>query len=200
VAPTTSWTTLILPGINDSGEGHWQTAWERLIPGARRVCAPDWERPVCADWIMALDGAVADAGPDVVLVAHSLGCLQVVRWAQQSLARPGDRRGAARQRSAVRAALLVAPPEPALPTFPRQAVGFGAVSDQRLPFPSMLVASADDPYATLDFSRRCAEAWGSQFVDIGRCGHVNAESGVGDWPQGQRLLADLIGPAGLPWR
>lgn len=179
---------LILPGINDSGEGHWQTAWQRLIPTAQRVRAPDWTRPVCADWIAALAGAVDAAEDDVVLVAHSLGCLQVAGWAAQL---------PAGEATPVRAALLVAPPDPALPAFPKEASGFQAIPDRRLPFPSTVVASADDPYASQEFSRRCADRWGSRFVDIGCCGHVNVSSGLGDWQQGRALLAELLAGAGL---
>lgn len=36
-----------------------------------------------------------------------------------------------------------------------------------------------------------AERWGSRFVEIGRAGHINTESGYGPWPQGLELLHTL---------
>ena len=56
---------------------------------------------------------------------------------------------------------------------------------------SLVVASHDDPYGSLDFSRGCADAWGSRWVDIGPAGHINGDSGLGDWPEGKRLLESL---------
>jgi predicted alpha/beta hydrolase family esterase len=125
-----------------------------------------------------LERAVATAGPDVILVAHSLGCLQLVHWARET-------------RLSVQGALLVAPADPSGPTFPTAAVGFGPVPLGRLPFPSTLIVSADDPYASATFVQRCADAWGSRLVDIGCRGHINAESGLGDWPEGRRWLEKL---------
>ncbi len=171
---------LILPGIKGSGPDHWQTAWERTLPGARRVIVPDWDRPVCSDWTAALDWAVAETGPDVVLVAHSLGCLQVVHWARDTRLR-------------VRGALLVAPPDPDGAAYPVEATGFAPVPTLPLPFPSTLVASEDDPYASWAFSHRCADAWGSRLICVGRRGHINAATGLADWPEGQRWLAELTG-------
>lgn len=169
---------LILPGINGSGPEHWQTRWERRLPGARRVPERDWDRPDRAEWVAALDQAVASAaGAAVVLVAHSLGCLQVAHWA-----------AAAAGASAVRGALLVAPPDPARPDFPEVATGFRPVPVTALPFPSILVASRNDPYGSFAFAEGCARAWGSRLVDAGSCGHINADSALGDWEDGLRLL------------
>jgi predicted alpha/beta hydrolase family esterase len=175
-APTS---ILTLPGIHGSGSGHWQTLWERALSNAKRVIVPDWDRPVRTLWVRALERAVADAGPSVAVAAHSLGCLQIVHWARDT-------------RLAIRGALLVAPPDPTGPAFPSEAIGFAPLPAARLPFPSIIVASADDPYATLTFSRQCATAWGGRFVDIGARGHINADSGLGEWPEGQRLLADVM--------
>jgi predicted alpha/beta hydrolase family esterase len=89
--------------------------------------------------------------------------------------------------------LLVAPPDPAGPAFPRDALGYGEPALAPLPFPSIVVASSDDPYGSLGFAERCARAWGSRLVEIGPRGHINADSGLGDWEEGQRLLASLAG-------
>jgi hypothetical protein len=170
---------LILPGMNGSGEGHWQTAWERLLPRSRRLTGLDWDHPVCTDWAAALERSVTEGGRDVVLVAHSLGCLQVAHWAAQT-------------QLSVRAALLVAPPDPEGSVFPSGALGFAPLPLSPLRFPSTVVASVDDPFATIQFSQRCAEVWGSRFVNIGMRGHINSASNLGDWPEGQRILSALI--------
>ena len=187
---------LILPGINDSGPAHWQSLWEASIPGARRVLQDDWDNPDCAAWVAALARAVKEAPCEeregdragAVLVAHSLGCLLVAHAAA----------GPSREALAhnVRGALLVAPPDPDAISFPADiARGFDPLPLAPLPFPSVLVASRDDPYADFAFARRVAGAWGSELVDAGARGHLNAESGLGDWPEGRRLLAGLMASA-----
>jgi len=47
-----------------------------------------------------------------------------------------------------------------------------------------------------------AAGWLSSFVDAGELGHINANSGLGAWREGQALLARLIGSAtsNRPWQ
>ena len=171
-------TGLVLPGYQGSGELHWQTLWERSDPGLRRVEQRSFEEPVCREWVEALEAAVAASGPDVVLVAHSLGCLLVVHWAAAS----------SRQ---VRGALLVAPPDPERADFPPQIAGFSPLPERRLPFPSLLVASSDDPYCAPARAQEFARRWGSRLMELGALGHINADSGLLDWPAGRALLREL---------
>jgi predicted alpha/beta hydrolase family esterase len=175
---------LILPGYGGSGPAHWQTFWEQANPNARRVEARDWYAPDRAEWVWNLQDAVQRiqaCGRDLILVAHSLACLQVVHWAVRA--------GAASL--CVRGALLVAPPDPDGPEFPVSATGFAPLPLVQLPFPVIVVGSTDDVYATTDFSEACANAWGARFVNVGALGHINAASGLGEWPEGQRLLDEL---------
>ena len=178
---------LLLPGIGNSGPGHWQTLWAHTDASMELIGGQDWNRPVCRQWVENLEAAIRRAGPDTVLVAHSLGCLQVAHWAQSS-------------RTSVRAALLVAVPDPDRSTFPNEALGFSPLGLKRFAFPSTVVASSNDPYADLDYSQRCASAWGSSLVNIGPQGHINAASGLGDWRQGRALLEELvaISVSGIP--
>lgn len=170
---------LIIPGWGDSGPEHWQTLWERATPHARRVVQRDWEQPARADWVLEIDRAIASSPGPPVLVAHSLGCLAVAHWA------------AANNRP-VAAALLVAPSDAERRDFPPTIRGFAPVPTLRFPFPSVLVASANDPFIHLERARSFAEAWGGRFVDVGRCGHINAASGFGPWPAGELLLNELM--------
>jgi len=169
----------MLPGYDDSGPGHWQTLWERAHPEYRRVQQRSWTAPVCDEWVAALDAAIVEANRAVVLVAHSLGCLTVAHHAARH-ARP------------VRGALLVAPPDADDPTFSPLIKGFRPIPRAPLPFPSIVVASDDDWYMGPDDARVLAEAWGSRFVLVEKAGHFNTDSGFGPWPEGERLLADLL--------
>lgn len=169
---------LILPGIGNSGPLHWQSIWEQLNPDFERVQQHDWEHPVCAEWVAAIEAAVQRAGPQVILVAHSLACLAVAHWA-------------AGTHSPIKAALLVAAPDANGMNFPEEALGFSETPALPLPFPSTLVISTDDPYADPENAERLARAWGSRVVHIGHCGHINASSNLGAWPAGYALLDEL---------
>jgi hypothetical protein len=173
-------TTLLLPGIGNSGLEHWQSRWLALHHDFHRVLQDDWDRPDLAAWCRNLEAAVHDANSPVVLVAHSLGCLLAVHWET-------------RTQLLVRGALLVAPPDPASAAFPPEAAGFSPVPlRRRLPFPSILVSSSNDPYGTPEFSRNCAAAWGSRLIEAGPLGHINAASGLGEWRQGLGFYEDLL--------
>jgi predicted alpha/beta hydrolase family esterase len=169
---------LIVPGIGGSGSDHWQSRWEAAEPKYRRVQMPDWDRPELGVWLEKLAEAVRAAPEPPVIVAHSLGCLAVAHFA----ARGG----------AARAAMLVALPDCRGKAFPEAARSFAAAPLEPIPFPTRVVASRNDPYASFEYAESCAKAWGSAFSDAGRVGHINAESGLGDWAFGRRLLADLL--------
>jgi predicted alpha/beta hydrolase family esterase len=168
---------LLVPGYGNSGPQHWQSLWEAR-EGYLRVQQQDWDHPVCAEWIQALDRAVREAAADVVIAAHSLGTLLVTHWLVTAKLRIGG-------------ALLVAVPNPEAPGFPPEAQGFAPVSRVRLKCPSIVVASTDDPYGDLRFVGQCAKAWGSRLVNVGKAGHINAASGLGEWSLGHELLQSL---------
>jgi predicted alpha/beta hydrolase family esterase len=169
---------LLVPGIGNSGPEHWQSRWESEQDSYVRVQQRDWENPVCADWVSSLELAAQRAAPGAIIAAHSLGCLVLAHWL-------------ARTSVSIAGALLVAIPDPSRTSFPVQAVGFAPVPLERFPCPSIVVASSDDPYSDLEFSQRCAGAWKSRFVNIGRAGHINADSGLGNWSEGHSMLRSL---------
>lgn len=175
---------LIIPGLGGSGPGHWQSLWQARLPNARRVEQADWDRTDRADWIARLDDAVAQAEHPPILVAHSLSCALVACWA-------------ASHRRPVHAALLVAPADIESDTHtPLEAHVFRPLHMRRLPFPTIVVASRDDPYVAFGRATEMAKAWGAELVNIGNAGHINTAAGYGEWPQGERLLARL--QAGSP--
>ena len=166
---------LIVPGIGNSGPSHWQSLWQEKRPEWHRLKVKDWDHVVCDDWVAAISRQAASLGPDTLIVAHSLGCLAVVHWA-------------AREEKKIRGALLVAVPDPASQVFPVSALGFSPVPLKKLPFPSTVVASTNDPYGSASYANACSKAWGSDYFEVGSHGHLNSESGLGDWPAGSKLL------------
>jgi len=178
-------TFITLPGIGGSGEDHWQTLWERSDPSMKRFNPPDWDKPELLTWCDALQDAVDAAGDPIILVAHSLSCLLVAHWA-------------ARSTSAVIGAFLVAVPDPNSRAFPPAASSFRAVPAGALRFPSLIVASLDDPYGAHEYLQGRAQEWKSQLVDIGAFGHINASSNLGEWPQGKSLLNSFVESLGFP--
>lgn len=173
---------LILPGWQNSGPEHWQSRWETLH-GFRRVDQHDWMTPRRGDWIARLEDVILGSDGPVVLVAHSLGCILTAAWAQVS-----------RSTARVQGALLVAPGDPERDELRGVLPSWAPIVRDRLPFPSLLLGSHDDPYCSLAKAQSLADAWGSRFIDCGPCGHINAESGLGDWPDGLALLRELTDP------
>lgn len=171
---------LVLPGIGNSGPQHWQTRWALRHPDWQLVNLGNWDSPVCEDWIRALDVAVQACPSPPILVAHSLACLLVAHWAS-------------RVRATVKGALLVAVPDPQGARFPATARGFAPVPMAPFAFRSLVVASANDPLGSLAHAKHCAIAWGSTFIDIGQAGHINADSGHGEWEEGYALLQQFRG-------
>jgi len=172
---------LIVPGLGGSGPDHWQTRWEMLTPRHRRVVQRDWDHPDREGWLAALAAAIDAAAEPVVLVAHSLGCALVAHAATRPVA------------ARVRAALLVAPADVDSPLCtPAEAHVFAPMPLVALPFPATVVASETDPYVTLERARGFAAAWGAELIDAGPLGHLNAASGLGDWPAGRAIFEALI--------
>lgn len=179
---------LIVPGLNNSGPSHWQTIWERERTDCTRVDLGMWANPHRNTWVNKLNAAIAAARGPVVLVAHSLGCHAVAWW--NALEQPGPD-------SKVVGALLVAPPEVEGPDIDERLQHFAPVVRRRFPFTSILAASQNDPYICFGHARRFARIWGSRLVDVGYLGHINADSGIADWPYGRYLL-DRLTAAVLP--
>ncbi|MCU0956990.1 MAG: alpha/beta hydrolase [Hydrogenophaga sp.] len=170
---------LILPGWQNSGPDHWQSRWETLH-GYQRVEQHDWMTPRRGDWIARLEDVILGCDGPVLLVAHSLGCILTAAWAQIS-----------RSTARVQGALLVAPGDPERDALRAVLPSWAPIVRQRLPFASTLIGSRNDPYCSHDKAQSLAQAWGSRFIDLGERGHINAESGLGDWPEGLLWLNEL---------
>jgi len=171
---------LLLPGWQNSDPAHWQSRWEAIY-GDHRVEQHDLMRPLRGDWCARLEEAVLAAQGPVALVAHSLGCILLAAWAAHS-----------RQVSKVRAALLVAPGDVERDDLRQMIPGWAPIVRQQLPFPSLMIAADNDPYCAAERSREMARDWGASYIAAGARGHINSESGLGDWPEGRKLLTDLL--------
>jgi predicted alpha/beta hydrolase family esterase len=173
-------TVLILPGWQNSGDAHWQSRWEALY-GYTRVQQHDWMRPLRGDWMAQLEEYVLAAPTPVVLVAHSLGCMLTAAWAAHS-----------QNTHKVQAAFLVAPGDPEREELQVALKSWWPVVMEKLPFAAELLGSQNDPYCSFERAQGFASAWGAEFVDYGAAGHINADTGLGDWPDGQARLQALI--------
>ncbi|MBB1653263.1 alpha/beta hydrolase [Delftia sp. UME58] len=166
---------IIVPGWRNSGPDHWQSLWAQQLPHAERVEQDDWLVPHREPWVAALEQLVLSRPEPVVLAAHSLGCITAAHLGPEASAR-------------VRGALLVAPADPERRA---QLADFAPVPYAPLPYRSVLVASSNDPYCPIRRAGAYARAWGSEFVRLQNAGHINVESGFGDWPLGLALLQSL---------
>ena len=170
---------LMIPGLSGSGPDHWQTAWENHDPGIQRVEQNNWEEPQLAEWLQTLEEYVTQANSPVILVAHSLGVSLVAHWAKQANGR-------------IQGALLVAPADVDSPAHtPEILRNFSPIPVEPLPFPSIVIASENDPYVSIERAEHFAQHWGSQFVNVGKLGHINADSKLGLWQDGLDYLFSL---------
>ena len=170
---------LIVPGLNGSAEGHWQHWLKASLPQARLVEQDDWDSPNPDVWLLRFARTVVDV-PGAVIVAHSLGCILTAHAASRFPGLP------------IRAALLVAPADVDSPAHtPDLLRSFSPAPTARLPFPSIVVASTDDPFMAFARAQALAGDWGSRFVNAGAAGHINIASGYGPWPAARDLFDEL---------
>ena len=170
----------LLPGWQNSDAGHWQSLWQQQF-GYQRLEQHNWQHPLRGDWSIRLQETVLDAPGPVTLVAHSLGCILVEWWAAHSQV----------AKTKVRGALLVAPVDTELESLRGALPSWSPVLLHKLPFPSILVGSENDPNCSLARAQAMADGWGSRFVNAGAAGHINTASGLGLWDDGLALLKTL---------
>ena len=180
-------TILFVPGLRDEMPDHWQTLLQAELPKA--ACVPRMraakEKLSCAAWVAMLDRSIARIQGPVILAAHSAGVMIVAHWA-------------ARIRRPIRGALLATPPDFSSPLpagYPTKETlrdnGWLPLPLEELPFPSVVVASRNDPLARFARVEAFARAWGSRVVDAGRVGHLNPAAGFGPWPMAREILETL---------
>ncbi|WP_092805942.1 RBBP9/YdeN family alpha/beta hydrolase [Rhodococcus globerulus] len=179
-------TVVLVPGLRDHVEDHWQTHLEKKLDKVRSVPPLEHDKLSCAARVAALDAVLTDISGPVVLVAHSAGVMITAQWAR------------CRNRP-IADALLVTPPDFDFPLpgpYPTpeelEQNGWMPIPRQRLPFPSTVAASRNDPLAGYRRVAGLAEGWGSQLLDLGEVGHLNPAAGYGYWPHAEELVQDMI--------
>lgn len=177
---------LIIPGYDGSDPGHWQHRLAQKLSSARIVEQPDWKMPSLTEAVVQIVKALQHPhSKPVVFITHSAGG-NLVAHAMQMIKEQA-------LKDKVKGAFLVTPPcDEALSKLQGLDPAFLPTPRDPLPFPSALVASSDDPFATLEQSADLALAWGSQFVEAGPAGHINMASGHGPWPEGMMRFAGFL--------
>jgi len=169
----------IVPGLGNSGEQHWQSFFERSGDNFTRIQQQEWNAPVCADWIKTIDDALANQDlSTVILIGHSLGCVTIAHWAKK-------------YGKIIKGALLVAPSDFEAPQYTFPATGFAPIPKERINFRTIVVASSNDQWVSLERAKFFADNWGSEFINIGDAGHINTLSGHHQWHEGLAILKTL---------
>lgn len=171
-----------IPGLKNSGPEHWQSIWETKNSNKfNRIQQKNWETPDMITWTNQLEVSYIDITErydEIILIGHSIGCATIVHWANL-------------YSRSIRGALLVAPSDPEQESYPSYITGFAPLPKDRLPFPSIVVASTNDHVVSPQRARYFANCWGSQYHEIANAGHFEPKSGIGEFTEGLKLLETL---------
>lgn len=171
---------LIVPGSARATPDHWQARWQAEFELVERVDQPETARPHLGSWLETLREHV-EHHPGIVLIGHGLGSTVIAHLAARYRDLP------------IRGAMLVAPVDPEARTLSAAGLAsFGPLPHAPFQFPAFVVASRTDPHMDIDRARIFANMWEAAFVDAGDAGHLDAASGLGDWPAGLELLERLM--------
>ena len=163
---------LLVPGLHNSGPDHWQSRWHQQFPQWQRMLGLPWDKPDLTVWSAKLASKLRSRRSRVHLVAHSFGALTAIAAARL-------------QPDKVSSIFLVAPADPARFGIPDEALaGSIKVSAQ-------LIASRNDPWMSFERAEYWSRQWQVPLFDAGEVGHINAQSGHGEWSQGLNLLNTL---------
>ncbi|MGI8679904.1 MAG: RBBP9/YdeN family alpha/beta hydrolase [Jatrophihabitans sp.] len=175
--PSRTAPVLVLHGMAGPRPDAWYSLVADELRGSDREVRipvlPDSAAPVLADWLAALDTALAglpDVGFDVV--AHSTGALLWLHHAVRDIGLPRPDRVA-----------LVAPASGkhiAPPTFQRVPLDTSAV--RRAAEGTVLVGGDDDPLCPEGIATAYGVPLKMATTVIEGGGHLNPESGYGPWP------------------
>jgi uncharacterized protein len=169
---------LIVPRLGGAREGDWPSRWRAKLSTARFVAPDDPGEPSREAWIEAIVRAAREATRPALLIGHGLGATAIA-----------DAAGAL-DGADVRGAFLFAPPDEA--GLGRLASKHWTPARERLPWPSVVVASRSDPDGAYEAVTALASDWGAEVIDAGHAGGLDALSGHGPWPEGLMRLAGFI--------
>lgn len=168
-----NYAVIIVPGLRNSDENHWQSLWQTQLPNSRRIHLSNWDTPDLDAWKAAIRTQLKYVDKPAVLIAHSFGTL-----ASASIAEEFPEK--------IAALFLVAPADPdkfgiakRLPQHPLQ-VG------------AKIIASSNDPWLRDSKAAFWSLQWGADFLRLQNVGHINSESNLGFWAEGIHLLTQFL--------
>lgn len=164
---------VIVPGLRNSDEHHWQSRWQTQLPHSKRIHVNDWATPDLEQWRAAIRAELAKLDKPAVLIAHSFGTL-----ASASIAAEFPEK--------IAALFLVAPADPDKFKITQQ------LPQHLLPVPTKIIASSNDPWMTDSKAAYWALQWGADFLRLKNVGHINSESNLGFWPEGIHYLQQWV--------
>ena len=170
---------LIVPGLNNSDEKHWQTFWEKSLPNTQRVQQRSWDNPQRDEWIAKLGETIEKLNQDTIIVAHSLGVATTVMYLTQNKDKiPAH----------VKGAFLVSPSD----VDNIEVIhSFAPMPLLKLPVPACVVASENDIFVSMERAEFFANAWGASLFNAGKLGHINSATDLREWKQGRAFLASF---------
>jgi len=164
---------LIVPGLHNSDEHHWQTRWQKQLPHSQRIRVDNWSNANLETWRNGILAQLDQIQSPAVLIAHSFGTL-----ASASIA--------AEYPEKIAALFLAAPADPNKFGITEQ------LPQNFLSVPTKIIASSNDPWMSEHKAAYWALLWGADYLRIKNVGHINSQSNLGDWPQGIQELNGLI--------
>lgn len=164
---------VIVPGLRNSDERHWQSLWQARLPNSKRIQVDDWNTPDLAAWRAGIKAELDKLDRPAVLIAHSFGTLASAAIAAEF----PDK---------IAALFLVAPADP-------DKFGIAQQLPQNfLAVDAKIIASSDDPWMTETKAAYWALVWGADYLRIKNVGHINSESHLGVWEDGVTQLHQLV--------
>ncbi|GGY83216.1 hypothetical protein GCM10011613_30120 [Cellvibrio zantedeschiae] len=164
---------VIVPGLRNSDENHWQSLWQARLPNSKRIHVNDWNTPDLAAWRAGIKAELDKLDQPAVLIAHSFGTLASAAIAAEFPEK-------------VAALFLVAPADPNKFGIAEQ------LPQDFLAVDAKVIASSDDPWMTETKAAFWALTWGADYLRIKNVGHINSESKLGLWQEGVTLLHQLV--------
>lgn len=166
-----------IPGLHNSDQAHWQSHLERNFPNQfYRINQDDWDHPKCSTWINRVEEELQRfSTEECVLIGHSIGCMTIVHWFET-------------YKHPIKGAIFVAPTDAEKEGFPEYISGFAPIPKNKLPFPSVVIASDDDHVTKLERAKEFAQQWGSELIVLKNAGHIETKSGFGEW----KLIEEVI--------
>ena len=153
---------LIVPGLRNSDENHWQSRWEEKLPNSKPIELAEWDTPDLDPWKHGIRQQLQNIDKPVVIIAHSFGTLASASIAQEFPEK-------------IAALFLVAPADPDKFQIAAQ------LPQHSLPVTAQIIASSNDPWLTEVKAAYWALLWGADYLRFKNVGHINSASNLGDW-------------------